>query len=209
MGTSNITVEAWVYRTVDKSFHTIVGNYNGALQFLLRIDSNKPSFWVNNGSQTNVVGATDVPLNTWTHIAGTWDGTTMRVYLNGMEDGSTSLSGSFISAGGNFNLGGDFPSVPGELMQGSIDEVRIWNQTLDATSIQENLYEQINPQNYSSLIGYFRFDEADGGVTNTGILAPEIEDLSGKANKYPVTKLGCLCVKICGVWRKCPRSKCR
>ncbi|WP_370088103.1 LamG-like jellyroll fold domain-containing protein [Ekhidna sp.] len=181
-GTSNITVEAWVYRTVDKAFHTIVGNYNGALQFLLRIDSNKPSFWVNNGSQTNVLGATDVPLNTWTHIAGTWDGTTMRVYLNGVEDGTASLSGLLISAGGNFNLGGDFPTVPGELMQGSVDEVRIWNQTLDVTTIQENQYDQVSPQNNSSLLAYYRFDEADGGVTNTGISAPEIKDLSGKGN---------------------------
>src|SRR5882724_1552378 len=96
-GTHTITAEAWCYLTGYPFLPTVVGNYGIGMQFLLRIDGNKPAFWVDNGSGFNVVnGGTTVPLNTWTHIAGVWDGSQLRVYFNGVLDGTNaSVAGAF------------------------------------------------------------------------------------------------------------------
>ena len=171
-GTSNVTVEAWVYRTADKTFHTIFGNYGSDLQTLLRLDGNPAShvtFWVNNGGGfTNATGSTAIPINTWTHVAGTWDGTTIRVYVNGVEDGSSSYSGPFGSNGGNYQIGGDFAAPSGELFQGQIDEVRVWNTTRLESEILSNKDSEIDPAT-SGLLAYYRMNEGSGtSLTDLG-----------------------------------------
>ncbi len=131
-GTNQLTVEAWVYRTSGKTFHTVVGNYtSGGIQFLLRLDSDKPTFWVSSTGtpSLNASGATSVPLNTWTHVAGTYDGATLRVYMNGVLDGTTAMSSLIASSGivsSSVTIGGNPGAPAGELMQGAIDELRIW-----------------------------------------------------------------------------------
>jgi hypothetical protein len=41
------------------------------------------------------VSSASVPARTWVHVAGTYDGTTMRVYINGVLQGSTSMPGGY------------------------------------------------------------------------------------------------------------------
>src|SRR5690606_12682581 len=77
-------------------------------------------------------------LNTWQHVAGTYDGSTMRLYLNGVQIGSA--AGSFnIGSTGNSMVIGDWSNGTGRNFPGKIDEVRVWNKVIGASSLLSHL----------------------------------------------------------------------
>ena len=78
-----------------------------------------------------------MPVNTWSHLACTFDGSTMRMYLNGVEIASKPQSGNATVSTGALHIGGN--SAWGEFFNGGIDEVRIYNRALSRTEIQADM----------------------------------------------------------------------
>jgi hypothetical protein len=74
-----------------------------------------------------------VPLNTWTHVAMTYDGTTLRLFVNGLQVRASVVGGPMPVSGQPLRIGGN--SVWGEYFRGMIDEVRIYNRALTAAEI--------------------------------------------------------------------------
>jgi hypothetical protein len=82
--------------------------------------------------------------NTWKLVTLTWNGSLMRAYINGVEDGSpVSFTGPIDSV-----VSGQLPVIGGETgahegnnnpswFNGSIDEVRVYNRALSATEVQQ------------------------------------------------------------------------
>jgi len=93
-------------------------------------------------------GTTRLSLNTWTHLATTYDGTTQRFYVNGVLVGSnTPNQGStnvITQSNGSLRIGGDASST-GEFFNGMIDEVRIYNRALSAAEIATDMVTKIIP----------------------------------------------------------------
>jgi hypothetical protein len=83
-------------------------------------------------------GTTKLPLNTWTHLATTYDGTNQRFYVNGILVGTTlspaGSGGGIVQSNGALRIGGNASST-GEFFQGLIDEVRVYNRALSAAEI--------------------------------------------------------------------------
>lgn len=135
-----ITVEAWV--TYDGStigpnwrYPTIVRQNRNAGQesFFLRVEAGNSGAtsirWLVNVNSVVDVYWSFVPgqLTTWTHLAGTWDGTTARLFVNGAEVGSRTGSGALRDQGDVLRIGkGSDVGTPMEVWNGSIDELRIW-----------------------------------------------------------------------------------
>jgi hypothetical protein len=139
--TNRLTLEAWVYPTKDGGWRTVVMKESSANYYL---DSSNgsfagagPSAGLNNGSYRDVYGSSSLPLNTWSHLAATWDGTTFRVYVNGVQVASKAVSGIIASTTNPLHIGGN--SVWGEFFAGKIDEVRIYNRVLSQTEIQADM----------------------------------------------------------------------
>lgn len=93
------------------------------------------------GGERNAVGSASLPLNVWSHLATTFDGSFVRLYVNGTQVGSLPFSGSMAASTGPLRLGGN--SVWGEWFAGLIDEVRVYNRALSASEIQQDLQTPI------------------------------------------------------------------
>ncbi|HEY2951509.1 MAG TPA: LamG-like jellyroll fold domain-containing protein [Verrucomicrobiae bacterium] len=163
--TGPITVEAWINRSAAGVQHSIVEKYGcaaGQGGYVLRVTAaDKLLFGTrddcNNGS--SVLGASTISANTWTHVAGSWDGATMRVYVNGNLDGS--LSATRNPKAGNTPLKIGERGNGGTPLFGAIDDVRLWNVARTAAQIQAGK-DVCLAGNEAGLAGYWRFDEADG-----------------------------------------------
>ncbi|HHW77384.1 MAG TPA: PKD domain-containing protein, partial [Xanthomonadaceae bacterium] len=84
-----------------------------------------------------VTGSTVLPVNTWTHLATTYNGSALVLYLNGNEVRRSTASGAITVSSGRLMLGGN--SVWGDYFKGRIDEVRLYNRALSATEIKTDM----------------------------------------------------------------------
>ena len=157
--TTGMTIEAWVNPTAASGWTTVVmkerGNAGeGLLAYALYGRDGAPRSGGTVGPagylRTNPVATTTdrgargtaaIPLNTWTHLATTYDGTNLRVYVNGVLAGTTAGSGSINVANGALRIGGNnsAPLGQGEFYKGLIDEVRIYNRALSASEIAADM----------------------------------------------------------------------
>ena len=93
-----------------------------------------------NGAQT-VAGAATLPLGVWSHIATTYDGATMRFYVNGTQVGQKAQTGSIVTSTGALRIGGN--TIWGEHFAGDIDEVRIYDRALTAVEVQGDMNQPV------------------------------------------------------------------
>jgi Concanavalin A-like lectin/glucanases superfamily len=136
-----MTLEAWVQPTASQSgWRTIVqrevdayflnGSHDGVAL--------GPSGGGTLGGSTTFTGATSaMAIGAWTHLALTYDGSLLQLYVNGVPTASQSVSGAISSSGNPLWIGGNNPY--GEYFNGLIDEVRVYNRALSQTEIQADM----------------------------------------------------------------------
>jgi hypothetical protein len=136
--TSGLTISAWVFPTTSGGTRTVVlKERSGGLAYSLYANDNtsRPAGNVNTGGvDIGVAGSTSLPLNTWSHLATTYDGTNLRLFVNGVQVASRAMSGAIVTSAGMLRIGGN--RVWGQYFRGRIDEVRIYNRPLSSTEIQ-------------------------------------------------------------------------
>ena len=147
--TTGMTLEAWVNpTTVNGNWRDVI--YKGDDNYYLEATStnaSKPDAGlIAGGSYGDAYGTAALPANSWSYLAETYDGTTLRLYVNGSQVASTAHSGSIGTSTNPLQIGGD--SLYGQYFAGMIDEVRIYNTALTATQIQA---DQATPVSSSSL----------------------------------------------------------
>jgi len=107
---------------------------------------------------------TDYPTdgNTWMHIAATFDGTYIRIYINGVEEG-TPVSGLSSITANNLSLAIGAQSNGGSEFQGQIDDARVYNRALSAVEIEALATSTTPPEAPTAT--------AATGITTTGFTA--------------------------------------
>jgi hypothetical protein len=92
-----------------------------------------------NGLLTTLRGKTPVPLERWAHVVGTYDGKTMRLYVNGQLEGeSPAQSGDVLyPATGRYAMGAYADDDELHPMDGSIYEVKVYGRVLAQAEIAE------------------------------------------------------------------------
>ena len=132
LGPNVVTAAAWV--KLDSypggNYGEVIGKYGGSNGYLLSILPNgQAQFWVGNDavSIAAYTWATTLQLNTWYHVAGTYDGSAVKIYLNGLLGMSWNGSNALNSAAYDPSLG--------KQLNGTMDEAVIYNRALSAGEI--------------------------------------------------------------------------
>jgi cytochrome c peroxidase len=139
--TTGMTLEAWVYPTTLSGWRTVaMKEIPGELAYLLYAHDNapRPAGMVRIGTTSReVAGTAGLTVNTWTHLATTYDGSALRLYVNGALVGTTSTTGNIVTSTQPLRIGGN--TVWGEYFAGRIDELRIYNRALSVTELQSRM----------------------------------------------------------------------
>jgi hypothetical protein len=93
----------------------------------------RPVGQVNIGGERNVSGPAPLPLNTWSHLAVTYDGSQLRLYVNGALVATKAQGGTIPVSAGPLRIGGN--SIWGEWFKGAIDEVRVYDRAVTPDEI--------------------------------------------------------------------------
>ena len=80
------------------------------------------------GGYRDALGTAQLPLSTWTHLATTYNGNVLALYVNGVQAGQLLVAGALTTSTSPLRIGGN--TIWGEWFQGDIDEVRIYNRAL-------------------------------------------------------------------------------
>ena len=185
------TLEALVNQTVSRysgSLSTIMGIEG---KFLVRLgdvgipwnqvqvcwDSGRQGTWGNvEGKLSN--SNMKVNLNEWTHIAVTFGEGTVKVFINGVEKGSTTTD---VPASVNFGITHNDEQAPqGQPItrcfwvgysyesvrdfRGMMSELRIWNRALTASELAEEARRYDVDPKADGLVTYWKCDEGQGDV---------------------------------------------
>ena len=144
--TTGMTLEAWVNpSTVNANWRDVIykGNDNYYLEATSSNASKPDAGLIAGGTYGDAYGTAALPANTWSFLAETYDGSTLRLYVNGTQVGSVAHTGSIATSTNPLQIGGD--SIYGQHFVGLIDEVRVYNTALTAAQIQTDQATPITP----------------------------------------------------------------
>jgi hypothetical protein len=97
------------------------------------------------GRWASLSSHTAIPVNRWTHLALIYDGTTLQLYVNGVQAASQTRTRtvSIQSNVGPLSIGGN--RLYGQFFRGIIDEVRVYNRALSPAQIRINMNNPVVP----------------------------------------------------------------
>ena len=171
---SNFTIEAWINPEAEQGFPLAFmnltddykngygfGYVNGKLRFLVHPLSMDVAEW------EDLPGA-NIPLDTWSHVAGTYDGKEIKFYLNGqlVESKTTSNMVQGIlwnSLPTGLYLGRYMATTPADAayFKGAVDDVRIWRTVRTEQQIAST-YDAKLVGNEQNLSAYWPLNEGEG-----------------------------------------------
>jgi hypothetical protein len=163
------TTQAWIKPGANcvAGYCNIIGKEHS---FLISTIGNKLIFCTGNGTGWTIIwreAGGFIPTGAWSHIAATYTGTTLTIYLNGRP---IHVSNSVAAVGNNnekfaigARTGGTYGDGSGERFQGEIDEVRVWNSARSQANIESDMHSRPTLSD-SNLKAYFDFNEGSGST---------------------------------------------
>ena len=137
-----MTLEAWVKpSTIGGDWRDVV--YRGNDAYYLEASSQADGLPVGGGGfngaggEGQVFGDDRLPTGAWSYLAVTYDGSMLRLYVDGKEVASKPQSGMLVASHDPLQIGGDH--IFGQYFEGTIDEVRVYDVALAPDAIQNDM----------------------------------------------------------------------
>ncbi|MDX8414568.1 MAG: LamG-like jellyroll fold domain-containing protein, partial [Mariprofundales bacterium] len=179
-GTAPFSIEAWVnpstltagpQQIVSKSNFSIAGDY-----MLLYNANGKVGF--QREAAGSLQSTTTLPIGQFSHVAAVYDGTNMRIYINGVAKGVLA-AGAIVGTNTPVLIGSRYSAgTPGEFFNGIIDDVRIWDTARTQAQIQADRYTTLIG-NEANLVGYWNFNDGYGMVAKDSYASANNGSLGG------------------------------
>ena len=137
--TGALSIACWVKTKMAGQKHVWFVNriFGGSTSsgFRLGLQDGRPCFGVPVTSFSHhLIGKTALPTGTWVHLAGTFDGQTMRLYMNGAEQGTLARPGALHSNTKPLCLG-NYDAGHLAHFTGLLDEVKFYDRALSAEEV--------------------------------------------------------------------------
>jgi hypothetical protein len=171
-GTDQITILGWI--NPRKKAVILIRQ---STEIILRVlSTGSVEMLLNSFSTNDRASGGSIKLKNWNFISGTYDGTTIKSYLNGLLVGSATPTGTYGGNTTNFLIGAG--ATDAEDMQGLIKNLQIFNRALTQAEIQDIMYDGKQPSDYAtSITRHFDFEndtsttiyDADD-ITKTGTI---------------------------------------
>jgi hypothetical protein len=176
---NQITVETWIKPSIvgqiDKWLVKKMAGGDGG--YRLGVNNAKIAFQIPNSTAWSyaLAGTTSLLANTWYHVIGTYDGSTMRIYVNGALESSMSKTENVIPVPDNLWIGTWSSSVG--FFNGTIDEVRIYPRALTETEIRKHYQSEVSKyyDDFGTAAGgkFYRYVGVEDSSTNLQPITPK------------------------------------
>lgn len=133
-------------------------------------------------------GTDSVPPSEWHHVAGTWDGKTMRVYVDGAERATRDMPADTIEyiVDQTLRMGAYADDDEKYFFHGQLGEVRLWSVALDAETLRRRMNARLTGAE-DGLVGHWPVDEGRGDTTRDASRGGHAGAIAG-ATWVPVDK---------------------
>ncbi len=158
-----LTLEAWIESDSTGSQYIISDRSGTSWSHQLRIDGGVLEFWIAGGNGEVSAEWSGFSTNTLYHVVGTYDGATMRLFVNGEEKASASQTGKNNTDYGTF-IGA--ASGGSSAFSGRLDEIAVYEHALTAFQVRRHYWSGQGYVEYplevrtSTPVAYWRLDEA-------------------------------------------------
>jgi len=157
---TSITMDAWVNVTAFTSPQQVLGYIigkgykEGAEAYFLRVENDSGTLILKAGMNNNSAFAASWPISNWNpgewhHVAGSWDGSTWTVYVDGVAKAQMTTGNGPLKMGLPLTLGGeDIAGSIAGLLSCALDEVRVSNAARSAGWIATQFKNQSSPGSF-------------------------------------------------------------
>ena len=152
------TLEAWIRRdgASDDKGIMAYGNFSTGSLFGLILTFSCPDDLYFFGLGADLCSTGEIPMGQWAHVAATYDGAVVRLYLDGVEVAGAARTLNTVIPGSGFFVG-KRPGASPFPWDGAIDEVRVWSVARTEEQIQAGMHSA-PPFDAPGLVGYWTFD---------------------------------------------------
>jgi hypothetical protein len=193
LGTSDWTVMSWYYPESSDNYGHIFSSSTNQGNFAAKISENlNPYFYSNDGRTDGTNVDESLKLDNWQHLAYTYDGSSIKIYLDGKKINEESVSGLDIPQDSYLIQGGN-----GEYVEAKHDNLKVFNRSLS----QAEIIEKTQGLESNGAVLDMRFDSGGGDYVedysmedNHGSLNPDevsgpdrVDGLTGEALKFDGT----------------------
>ncbi len=176
-GTSPLTIEAWI-KPAAPQWGAIAGKFqhhtaHEGYSLEMFSDYRVAFLFGNNWSDwSSITSLSQLTPGVWSHVAVTYDGTTVKMYINGIFNTSITWTNGLTDSGTDFSIGSRMgTTVFSTFFAGQIDEVRLWSLARTDAEIKETMTRTL-VGNEAGLSAYYRMDCINGStaydVTSNG-----------------------------------------
>ncbi len=181
--TTNFTLSAWVRMnslptgndTTDAQIINKGRDSTTTYAYTLQIQNggggnNKAIINLYDGSNNpNAASTSNIKVNEWTFIAATYDGSSLKIYVDGKLEGTTATA---VDPGVQTSplVLGKNAMTTNRYLHGSIDEPKVYNQALSAAQILANFNARSNPEGVASALGSNNQNTPGGYNLSNGLI---------------------------------------
>ena len=164
-----MTLSAWVKPAVTPSDDFVIAKRQTSDSYQMAFNSvgkASASIWIGS-TRYNVFSTTTISANNWFNIVVTFNGSNLKIYVNSVLEGNTSVSGTIKQTTDVVTLASGLNSNAYNF-NGNIDEAAIFNLELSASDVT-SIYNSGVPNDISSLspVSWWRCGDGDTSPTLT------------------------------------------